>query len=191
MTTVDVTPVAPGVTAQEAIERWKQPPDVRTRTVTWADPYGSVVAAASMSGREIMEGVARGELAPPPIALLLGFAPSQINDGHVTMSFHPGEHTFNPLGSVHGGALATLLDSSMGCAIQTTLPAGVAYATLDLQVRYVRPVLAGTSVLHATGEVVHRGRRVATAEGRIIDDTGKLYAHATTSCQLFDIPASS
>jgi uncharacterized protein (TIGR00369 family) len=191
MTAVDVTTVAPGIAAREAIDRWKQPVDVRSRTVTWADPYGSVVAAASMSGREIMEAIARGELAPPPMALLLGFAPSRIDHGHVTMSFHPGEHTFNPLGSVHGGALATLLDSSMGCAIQTTLPAGVAYATSDLQVRYVRPVLAGTPMLHATGEVVHRGRRLATAEGRIVDDTGKLYAHATTSCQLFDIPTSS
>lgn len=183
--------VAPGGTATAAIDAWRQPLGVRSRHVSWEDPRSTAGFAAALDGRAVMEAIARGELPPPPIALLLGFAPTRIDDGHVTMSWHAGEHAYNPLGTVHGGALATLLDSSMGCAVQTTLPAGTGYATTDLHVRYVRPVLDGVPVLHATGDVLHRGRRTATAEGRLTDDDGRLYALATTGCQLFPLVADA
>jgi uncharacterized protein (TIGR00369 family) len=112
---------------------------------------------------------------------------TEIDDGRIVFSMHPGEHLHNPIGMVHGGALATLLDTAMGCAVQTTLAAGQAYSTLDLQVRFVRPVVAGGPLLRCEGTVVHRGRRVVTGEGRVVDDTGRLYAHGTTSCLVLDL----
>ena len=176
----------PGIPADLAVDAWSQPAGIRSRRVSWHDPMATVTAAAHLDGRAVMEAIAASELPPPPIAVLLGFVPTHVGDGEVVMSSRPGEHATNPLGTVHGGVLATLLDSAMGSAIQTTLPVGTAYATSDLQVRFVRPVLAGGATLHASGTVVHRGRRLATAEGRITDDDGRLYAHASTSCQLFE-----
>jgi uncharacterized protein (TIGR00369 family) len=99
----------------------------------------------------------------------------------------PGEQHYNPIGSVHGGVAATLLDSAMGCAVQTTLPAGTGYTTLELKVNFVRGLTAQSGPVRCEGEVVHRGGTVATAEGRIWEqDTGKLVAHATTTCLILD-----
>jgi uncharacterized protein (TIGR00369 family) len=176
---------APGIPAREAVDAWRQPRDLRDRHVSWADPTASLVEALQLDGRTAMERVMRGELAPPPMATLLGFAVTEIDHGRVVMEMHPGEHLLNPIGSVHGGAITTLLDSAMGCAVHTTLAAGTGYATTDLQVRFVRPVPSDGPRLRCEGEVVHRGSRLVTAEGRITDSTGRLYATATTSCLLF------
>lgn len=155
----------------------------RVRTFTWADPLATAAAAASLPGLEAIRKIAAGELPPPPIASLLDFEIDTVEEGRVVFAFTPAEWMYNPIGSVHGGVAATLLDSSLGCAIHTTLPAGVAYTTSDLQVRYVRPLSAGAGRVLADSRVVHRGRRLATAEGRMFaEDGGKLYAHATTSC---------
>jgi uncharacterized protein (TIGR00369 family) len=176
----------PGGTGPESVDAWRQPVGVRERRVAWADPAEALDRAMHMSGRATIDAVAEATLPPPPIATLLGFAMTETDDGRVVFSMHPGEHLHNPIGMVHGGALATLLDSAMGCAVQTTLDAGQAYSTLDLQVRFVRPVVAGGPLLRCEGVVVHRGRRVATGEGRVTDDTGKLYAHGSTSCLILD-----
>jgi uncharacterized protein (TIGR00369 family) len=110
----------------------------------------------------------------------------EVEDGRCVFALDPAEWMFNPIGSVHGGVAATLLDSCMGCAVHSTLPAGVGYATTDIQVRYLRAMSASTGRVLAEGEVVHRGRRQATAEGRLyVEDTGKLIAHATTGCTVF------
>jgi uncharacterized protein (TIGR00369 family) len=146
----------------------------------------TAAAAADMSGLEFVQALAEGRLPAPPIALPLDFALSEVAEGRVVVSGTPGEHLYNPIGSVHGGVAATLLDSAMGCAVQTTLPAGTGYTTLELKVNFVRGLTAQSGPVRCEGEVVHRGGTVATAEGRIWEqDTGKLVAHATTTCLIF------
>jgi len=161
-----------------------QPTDTeRVRTFTWSDPLATAAAAASLPGLEAIQKIASGELPPPPIAELLDFEITLAEDGRVIFAVTPAEWMYNPIGSVHGGIAATLLDSSLGCAIHTTLPAGVGYTTSDLQVRYVRAMSASTGRVLAESQVVHRGRKLATAEGRLYaEDGGKLFAHGTTSC---------
>ena len=127
--------------------------------------------------------VAAGELPPPPIAELLGMTITLVERGHVIFALEPAEWMYNPIGSVHGGIAATILDSSLGCAVHTTLDAGVGYTTSDLQVRYVRAIGAETGRILAESSVVHSGRRLATAEGRLYAEAdGKLFAHGSTSC---------
>ena len=157
-------------------------PPTRTKTVDWADPVELARRARSMSGLEVMEAIGSGELPPPPIASLIGFEPPEVSEGHARFTLRAGEEHYNPIGVVHGGVGATMLDSAMGCAVHTTLPAGVGYTTLEIKVNYVRAAHAGMHLV-AEADVVHRGRSVATAEGRLIDgETGKLLAHATTTC---------
>ena len=155
----------------------------RVRTFTWSDPLETAMAAASLPGLEAIRKIADGELPPPPIAQLLDFEISLVEEGRVIFAFTPAEWMYNPIGSVHGGVAATLLDSSLGCAIHTTLAAGRRYTTSDLQVRYVRAMSADSGRVLADSHVVHAGRKLATAEGRLYaEDDGKLFAHATTSC---------
>ncbi len=138
-----------------------------------------------MTGYDLLRAMFDGELPPAPIALTLGFAPLELERGRVVFAGTPGERHYNPIGSVHGGYAATLLDSAMGCAVHSTLDAGVGYTTLDLQVRYLRPMTAQTGEVHAVGTVVHAGRRQAVAEGRLVGAVdGKLLAHGTTTCLL-------
>src|SRR5262249_57148734 len=116
---------------------------------------------------------------------LLGMTLVEVGEGRAVFAVEPAEWMYNPIGSVHGGIAATLLDSCMGCAIHTTLAAGIGYATSDLQIRYSRGITLDTGRIRAAGTVVHVGRRLATAEGRLIaEDSGKLLAHATTGCIL-------
>jgi uncharacterized protein (TIGR00369 family) len=155
----------------------------RTRTFSWSDPLATAGAARDLPGLEAIRKIAAGELPPPPIAELLGMEITVAERGHVIFALEPAEWMYNPIGSVHGGIAATLLDSSLGCAVHTTLDAGIAYTTSDLQVRYVRPIGAATGRILAESHVVHSGRRLATAEGRLyIEADGRLLAHASTSC---------
>jgi uncharacterized protein (TIGR00369 family) len=157
---------------------------VRTLTVTWEDPKAAAALGATMSGIDYMRAVAEGRLPAPPIARLMGFDFEEIAEGRVVFGVTPGEQHYNPIGVAHGGLAATLLDSCMGCAVHTTMPLGRAYTTLEIKVNYVRALRAETGRVRAIGTVVHLGGRVATAEGRIVDAAGKLYAHATTTCIL-------
>ena len=111
-----------------------------------------------------------------------------IEHGRVTMALEPGEHHYNPLGTVHGGMIAILLDSVMGCAVHSTLPAGRGYTTLEFKMNFLRPVNDRTGLMTAAGNVVHAGRQSAVAEGRLTDAQGKLYATASTTCLVFDVP---
>jgi uncharacterized protein (TIGR00369 family) len=157
----------------------------RTRTFTWQDPMPTAQLARERSGMEMLQAVIAGTAAPPPIADLLGMTLIEVGEGRAVFAVEPAEWMYNPIGSVHGGIAATLLDSCMGCAIHSTLPAGVGYATSDLQIRYSRGITLDTGRVLAEGTVVHVGRRLATAEGRLtVQDTGKLLAHATTGCVL-------
>jgi uncharacterized protein (TIGR00369 family) len=142
-----------------------------------------------MSGLEYLRAVMRGEIPPPPMAELLGTELSLVEQGRAVFTLTPGARHDNPMGITHGGVAATLLDSAMGCAVQSTLPSGAGFTTLDLTVHYVATVTRETGPIVAEGHVVHRGGRTATAEGRItrVAD-GRLLAHASTTC-LLTLPA--
>jgi len=139
------------------------------------------------AGIEFLNGIMQGELPPAPIAALLGFIPVKVETGLMVFQGTPGPQHYNPLGTVHGGYAATLLDSCVGCAIHTMLPAGKGYSTLELKVNYVRAMTDKTGPIRAEGKVIHIGNQTAIAEGRITDAQGKLYAHATTTCLVFTV----
>jgi uncharacterized protein (TIGR00369 family) len=162
----------------------------RTRAVTWEDPLVSARAGASLSGIDYLRAIAQGKLPPPPIALLLGFDIEEVAEGRVVFTAETGEHQYNPIGVVHGGVAATLLDSAMGCAVHSLLPRGRGYTTLEIKVNYVRAIKRDSGPLRAIGTVVHMGGKTATAEARLLDGEGRLVAHATTTCILLGAPAA-
>jgi len=153
----------------------------RTRTVTWQDPALGAEAAASLPGIEWLRAMARGDAPPPPLAMLLGFSLAEIAEGEVTVTCEPAEFHYNPLGVVHGGLAAALFDSALGCAVQSVLPPASAAPTMQLQINYIRPITVATGKLTCTGRVIHTGRRLALAEGRLTDAAGTLHAYATGS----------
>jgi uncharacterized protein (TIGR00369 family) len=155
----------------------------RVRSFEWEDPAATAAAGMELSGLEVMRAIADGTLPPPPVAQLMGFSIVELGPGRAVFALEPAEWMYNPIGSVHGGIAATLLDSCMGCAVHTTLEARVAYTTADLQVRYIRAMSTATGRVLAEGRVVHAGGRMATAEGRLTTEDGEtLLAHGTTSC---------
>lgn len=154
----------------------------RTRTFSWDDPMIGASQARTMSGLAYIQAMRDGQIPPPPIARLVGMQITEVSEGRVVFCLTTAEWHYNPIGSVHGGIAATLLDSAMGCAIHTRLPQGVAYTTLELSVNYTRGMSAATGTVYAIGETLHVGRQSATAHGRIVDEAGKLYAHGTTTC---------
>jgi uncharacterized protein (TIGR00369 family) len=151
-------------------------------TVSWQDPQALAQAGRSMSGLEFLRAIRDGRLPSPPIAELLGFRLVEVEPGHAAFEVVPGEQHYNPIGVVHGGLAMTLLDSAMGCAIHTHMPPGGGYTTLEAKTNLVRAIGATTGALRAIGKLVHAGKRVATAEGRLVDREGTLYAHASTTC---------
>jgi uncharacterized protein (TIGR00369 family) len=138
------------------------------------------------SGLELLRAMLQGELPYPPIAETLDFALIAVDAGKVTFQGTPQLAHYNPMGTVHGGWYATLLDSALGCAVQSVLPAGRAYTTIELSLNIVRAASHQTGPLRAIATVLHAGRQLATAEGRIVGPDGRLYAHATTSCLVFE-----
>lgn len=137
-----------------------------------------------MTGLELFRAMAAGDVPQPGLAVTLGIRPVAASEGRVSFELVPDERHLNPLGTVHGGVLSALLDSALGCAVHSTLPAGARYTTLQLDVKFVRPTLVGQGSLLAEGVVIHAGRRTATAEGRVVDERGVVHAHATTTCLL-------
>jgi uncharacterized protein (TIGR00369 family) len=159
--------------------------ETRTRTVTWEDPRALAEAGRNLSGLEYLQKIVEGSLPRPPISALMNFGLAELGQGRAVFTVEPAEYHYNPIGAVHGGLAATLLDSAMGCAVHSTLPAGAGYTTLEIKVNFVRPMTAETGVVRCEAQVVYVGGRTATAEGRIVDEGGKLYAHATTTCIIF------
>ena len=143
---------------------------------------------AGMSGLAMMQALLDGKIPYAAIAETLDFLVIEIGPGRAVFQGTPGSKHLNPLGTVHGGWIATLLDSCVGCAVHSTMPAGKAYTTAELKVNFVRPVSTRTPLLRAIGSVIHGGSRMATADGRLIGPDGKLYAHASTTCFIFDAP---
>jgi uncharacterized protein (TIGR00369 family) len=155
----------------------------RTRAVAWDDPAPILAAGPTLSGLELMRAIMTDDLPAPPVARLLGFGIDRVDEGSVVFTMDPLEVHQNPLGTVHGGIITTLLDSAMGCAVHTTLPPGGMYTTLELKVNFLRPSFAGGATLIAAGTVLNRGSTAVLAEATITDaDTGKKIAHATSTC---------
>lgn len=157
----------------------------RTRTFSWADPRALAEAGRGLSGLEYLRKIVDGELPGPPISALMDFSIVELSEGRAVFAVQPAEYHYNPIGVVHGGLAATLLDSAMGCAVHSMLPAGAGYTTLEIKVNFVRPMTADTGKVLCEANVIHVGGRTATAEGRVVDENGKLYAHATTTCIIF------
>jgi uncharacterized protein (TIGR00369 family) len=143
-----------------------------------------------LSGLEIFQGIFEGRFPSPPIGDTLDFIPIQIALGFAIFQGRPQPEHYNPLGTVHGGWFCTILDSAMGCAVHSTLRPKKAYTTLELKVNMVRALTQAVSLVRAEAKVIHVGRQVATAEGRIVDAEGKVYGHATTTCMIFEQPSA-
>ena len=140
-----------------------------------------------LSGLDFVKGMQQGSFPSAPISKVMQFELAEAEKGRVVFSAYPSAEFYNPLGTVHGGYATTLLDSCMGCAVHSTLPVGMGYTTLEIKINFVRPLTDKTGAVRAEGKVITSGKRVATAEGRLIDANGKLYAHATTTCLIFPL----
>jgi uncharacterized protein (TIGR00369 family) len=143
--------------------------------------------ARTMDGMTLFGEIMAGRLPAPPMAKALGFWIEEVEPGRVVFGYEPVFDHYNPLGSVHGGVAATLLDSVMGCSIHSTLKAGIGYTTIEIKVNYVRAMTDRTGEVRAEGKVINVGSRIATAEARLVDATGRLLAHGTTTCLIFPI----
>jgi uncharacterized protein (TIGR00369 family) len=167
------------MTDSDASAAWGPP---RHKTVTWYDVTKTRESIAGMSGLEYLQGIVDGGFPPPPIACVVGSRLVSVKEGESVFRCAPDESFLNPLGLVHGGLLCTLMDSAMGVAVQTTMPAGTGYASIELKVSFLRPLPHdGTSEIEVTGRVLRVGRRVAFAEAHALDGQGRLVGHATSS----------
>ena len=161
------------------------PDTSRSRTLVWQDPVATAAAGATMTGMEYMTAIVSGEMPPPPIAVTMRLRPVELAEGRVVFEGEPGEEHYNPIGVVHGGYAATLLDSALGCAVHTTLPAGVGYTSLGLEAKFVRPITRDTGRVLCEATVLYKGRKQATAEARLTAaDGGKLIAHGQATCMI-------
>ena len=154
-----------------------------TKTFTYGlVPRDEIMAR---SGLSFLTDMAAGKLPQAPMCETLGFYLAEVKEGYACFEGLPEQRHYNPIGTVHGGLAATLLDSALGCAIFSTLAAGEAWTTLELKLNLVRPITQDTGLIRAEGRLIHRGRTVATSDGTVKDRAGKLYAHATTTCMIF------
>ncbi|MFE5812392.1 PaaI family thioesterase [Streptomyces sp. NPDC056479] len=160
----------------------------RSRTYEWQDPSISAADVGQESGLAFLRSVLSGRLPAPPIAATLGFTLEEVEFGRAVFVLEPGEEHYNPIGSVHGGVYATLLDSAAGCAVQSVLQAGMGYTSLDLSVKFLRQITVDTGKVRAIGTVLNHGRRTALAQAELLDSQDRLLAHATSSCMLFPVP---
>ena len=178
------------MTPQDNLTQWlEQSEAVRARMLAGGGRPGLAQPeqVAGKTGLEIMQAMLAGALPYPPIAQTLDFALVEVAPGQATFQGTPQLMHYNPLGSVHGGWYATLLDSALGCAVHTMMPVGRGYTTAELGVNIVRAASHKSGPLRAIGKVIHCGRQLATAEARIVGPDGKLYAHATTTCLVFEL----
>jgi uncharacterized protein (TIGR00369 family) len=156
----------------------------RSRTITWEDPSLLVEIARGKSGLEALRAIMDGTAANPPIGQLLAFRLVAAEDGLAAFEAEPAEFHYNPIGVVHGGFAMTLLDSALGCAVLSTLPAGVTYTTTDTQVRFIRPITTATGTVRCEGRIIHVGRTTGIAEGRLTSAAGKVLATGTSACAI-------
>ncbi|MFC5476068.1 PaaI family thioesterase [Paraherbaspirillum soli] len=158
------------------------------RIVRWTDAAAAAAAVRGVSGREILERIRTGKHPAPPMAALIGFQIQEVAEGRVVMTLTPHPSLANPMGTIHGGAAATLLDTAMGCAVHTLLPVERGFATLELKLNYVRPIHINGDDMIGEGRVLNVSRQTVLAEGSLRDRAGKLFVHATATFSLFDMP---
>ena len=176
-------------TSDDILAQWRaDEAEVRARQ-TLPSGLASPAMMAGKNGLQQMQVLLDGQSPPPPISETLDFTLIAVEDGKAVFQGRPQFKHYNPLGGVHGGWFATLLDSALGCAVHTTMPAGRGYTTLEFKVNLVRGLNDKVPLVRAIGRVVHRGRQVTTAEADLVGHDGRLYAHATTTCLLFDLPS--
>lgn len=159
----------------------------RTRTYGWPDPLDLATAGRTMSGIDFLRLLGSGEIGITPMMATLNYDFTRVEEGLVEFECETAEFLYNPIGVVHGGVAATLLDSAAGCAIHTLLPAGTGYTTVDLTVHYLRPITTDLGPVTAIGRVLNQGRRTALGEAEVRDSSQRLLAHATSSCMIFPI----
>ena len=164
---------------------------LRERTYRWQDPSPTFASLGTASGIDLLKTMEAGGLPTPPIMHTVGVAGFSAEVGTASFRLVPQEFHYNPLGSVHGGVIAMLLDSAAGCAVHSVLPAGEGYTSVDLTTKYLRPITVATGEITAEGSVLSRGSRTALAEARLSDTRGRLLAHATSTCMIFPIPTAT
>jgi uncharacterized protein (TIGR00369 family) len=159
----------------------------RSRTFSWIDPAINAAYVGRHSGLAMLRAMIEGELPTPPVLQMLGVDGFEVEEGRVTVLLTPQEFHYNPLGTVHGGVLATVLDTATGCAVHSMLPAGVGYTSVDLTTKFLRPVTVGSGQLRCEGTVLSLGRRTALAQATLTDSAGRLAAHATSTCLIVEL----
>jgi uncharacterized protein (TIGR00369 family) len=159
----------------------------RQKTVSWHDPMLGATAWREMTGLAYLHAMLDGTLPPPPIANLLNMMLTEADTGTVTFTCTPDESAYNPIGLIHGGLVCTLLDSVIGCAVQTTLPAGVGYTSVEIKINYLRPVHADSGELTAHGWTTKPGRKIAFAEGDVRNRDGKIVATGSGTCLIIPL----
>lgn len=162
----------------------------RAKTIEWHDPAGSARWAQQLDGLEFIQAVVDGVIPAPPIASLMDMRFLAAEKGSVVFELEPDESMYNPIGGIHGGTMCTLLDSVVGCAVHTTLPAGVGYTSVEIKVNFIRAATQHSGILTAIGTVKKGGRRIAFAEGEVTDAEGKVVATATSTILVFEIPGA-
>jgi uncharacterized protein (TIGR00369 family) len=154
----------------------------RSRTITWTDPARTRFLLRNRDGYERLAAMKRGEVDAPPAVALLGMNLDTLERGRTVFSLVADEMHENPMGTMHGGLVATLVDTAMGCAVASMLPTDASFTTLELSTKYIRAITTATGKIYAEGRVVHQGGRVASTDARVYDDSGTVYAHATSTC---------
>ncbi|WP_327117875.1 PaaI family thioesterase [Nocardia sp. NBC_01730] len=160
---------------------------VQTRTYSWTDPtagFAALAALAQSSGLEQIQAIVDGRIAPPPAVSMIDIQEMKAREGWIEVTMRAQKFHYNPLGTVHGGVLSTLLDTAAACAVHTTLKPGQFYTSLDLSVKYLRPATEASGLLRCEGTVINRGRSTALAQAQVTDEAGRLIAHATSSCMI-------
>ena len=158
----------------------------RSRGYRWDDPRATAERFRTQGGLAALRAIVAGEGPQPPLMRTLNFALVEVDEGRAVFAMTPDEYHYNPIGVVHGGVAATLLDSAMGCAVNSALPVGMGFTTLEVKVNYLRPLTMTTGPVRAVGAVVQLGRRIAVAEGSLSDASGKLYATASATCLILE-----
>ena len=182
--------VGEAVSARDAAAKLAEtmPEQTSSVTLSWQDPMIGAGKGLDLAGLDYLHLVRSGELPPPPIAVMMNFSIDEIEKGRAVFTGFPGEEHYNPIGVVHGGYAATILDSALGCAVQTTLERGLAYTSLGLEVKYLRPITRDTGQVRCEANVLYRGRRQATSEAKLTSvETGKLLGTGTTTCLLMPL----
>lgn len=162
------------------------PESNRSRTITWSSPEAGVRNIDTTSGLDYLEQIKAGTVSPPPVAHLTGYRLSRIEEGRALFELDPDEFHYNPFSTVHGGILSLLLDTAMTASVLSTLPKGTLCTTAEMKTNFVRPVSKKTGTITCEAVILHKGTSISTAEGKIRDETGRLYAHSTGTFSIFN-----